>query len=107
LFTVNAATPCGTHELIGCSCISGTGDGIEPDSSMDSLLQEDSDNSDIEDWEYDADKDTLGTFMPASQLKSPKEPSRKVHAAYGDIFCAAEHHFIFLTLLFHLHIACG
>ncbi|KAF8317932.1 hypothetical protein DL93DRAFT_2186416 [Clavulina sp. PMI_390] len=72
LFSVNMTTSCGTHDLIGCRCISGTVDGIEPEA-----LPEEADleelESDIEDWDDPEGGFSKGGFMPASQYKPPKE----------------------------------
>lgn len=84
LFSVNATTPCSTHELIGCRCVSGTIDGVEPEVAADESNQEDESNeSEIEDW--DAPEEGQSGFMPASQYKPPKENKRPVRASYVTI----------------------
>lgn len=77
LFSVNATTPCSTHELIGCRCVSGTIDGVEPERGADDEQDDDdTEESEIEDW--DAPEKEGSGFMPASQYKPPKEKKRSV-----------------------------
>lgn len=75
---MNETTSCATHELIGCSCVSGTVDGVEPEHTAEEE-DESGDESDIEDWDSDAsDGKRRGSgFMPASQYKPPKEKKKR------------------------------
>lgn len=75
---MNETTSCATHELIGCSCVSGTIDGVEPEHAAEEE-DETEDESEIEDWDSDASggrRKTSG-FMPASQYKPPKEKKKR------------------------------
>ncbi|KAF8332093.1 SNF2 family N-terminal domain-containing protein [Cantharellus anzutake] len=68
LFTIHPAARCHTHELLACSCVSGTSDGaLEETGESGGLVDE------VEDKIEDSDDDDVLTgFVPASQYKPPK-----------------------------------